>query len=179
MNKNTLKEFFFNFVRSRSITRHFHRLIMLESFSGTDINRDVPPTLTEKLSMAAQIEVEILLGQLNSHFDGLSESQADFVRGQVGLNQIAQDEPLRWWQHLWRCYKTPFDLLLTFLAIVSYITEDMKATIVISMMVVLSVMIRFWQESNSNRSADKLKAMVSNTATVIRRDIVEDARSGA
>lgn len=179
MNKNTLKEFFFNFVRSRSITRHFHRLIMLESFSGTDINRDVPPTLTEKLSMAAQIEVEILLGQLNSHFDGLSESQADFVRGQVGLNQIAQDEPLRWWQHLWRCYKTPFDLLLTFLAIVSYITEDMKATIVISMMVVLSVMIRFWQESNSNRSADKLKAMVSNTATVIRRDIVEDAMPDA
>ena len=42
-------------------------------------------------------------------------------------------------------------------------------------MVVLSTMIRFWQEAKSNRAADKLKAMVSNTATVMRRDVAEDA----
>jgi len=46
-------------------------------------------------------------------------------------------------------------------------------------MVVLSVMIRFWQERKSNRAADKLKAMVSNTATVIRHDLAEDAQEDA
>jgi Mg2+-importing ATPase len=64
---------------------------------------------------------------------------------------------------------------LTLLAVISYITEDMKATIVIGSMVVLSVAIRFWQERKSNIAADRLKAMVSNTATVIRRDTSEDA----
>jgi Mg2+-importing ATPase len=64
----------------------------------------------------------------------------------------------------------PFNLLLTLLAVISYVTEDMKATPVIGTMVVLSVAIRFWQERKSNIAADKLKAMVSNTATVIRRD---------
>ena len=34
----------------------------------------------------------------------------------------------------------------------------------------LATLIRFWQESKSNKAADKLKAMVSNTATVLRRD---------
>jgi P-type Mg2+ transporter len=55
----------------------------------------------------------------------------------------------------------------------------MKATIVITSMVVLSVMIRFWQESKSNRAADKLKAMVSNTATVLRPDSIENESLGS
>ena len=37
-------------------------------------------------------------------------------------------------------------------------------------MVVLSTLLRFWQEAKSNKAADALKAMVSNTATVLRRD---------
>ncbi|MGO4611063.1 hypothetical protein AB4142_32510, partial [Variovorax sp. 2RAF20] len=31
-------------------------------------------------------------------------------------------------------------------------------------------LLRFWQEAKSNKAADALKAMVSNTATVMRRD---------
>jgi Mg2+-importing ATPase len=179
MIKNTLKEFFASFVRTRAISRHFRRLAILDSFSGVSVNRDIPPSLSEKLCFAARSEAKTLLKQLDSHPDGLSESQAELVREQVGLNEIEQEKPLRWWQHLWRCYKTPFDLLLTFLAVVSYVTEDLTATIVISLMVVLSVMIRFWQESKSNRAADKLKAMVGNTASVIRRDRAEDAMEEA
>ena len=34
-------------------------------------------------------------------------------------------------------------------------------------------MIRFVQEGRSHRAAESLKAMVSNTATVIRRDVSE------
>ena len=41
--------------------------------------------------------------------------------------------------------------------------------------VVLSTLLRFWQETKSNKAADALKAMVSNTATVIRNDMSETA----
>ncbi|PYY66082.1 magnesium-translocating P-type ATPase, partial [Pseudomonas jessenii] len=75
------------------------------------------------------------------------------------------------WTHLWHCYKNPFNLLLTLLAVISWLTEDMKAAIVIFSMVVLSTLLRFWQETKSNQAADALKAMVSNTATVMRRDV--------
>lgn len=47
----------------------------------------------------------------------------------------------------------------------------MKATIVISSMVALSTLMRFFQGARSNKVADKLKEMVSNTATVLRRDL--------
>jgi len=45
---------------------------------------------------------------------------------------------------------------------------------VIGSMVVLSTLMRFIQESRSNTAADKLKEMVSNTATVSRHDVVQD-----
>jgi len=179
MNFNILKELFAGFVRNRAIGRHFRRLAMLDSLTGTGVSREVPPTLSQTLIAAAHSDVDALLKQLDSHPTGLSEAEAEAARERFGLNEIEQEKPQPWWLHLWHCYKTPFDLLLTLLAVISYVTEDIKATIVIGSMVVLSVLIRFWQESKSNQAADKLKAMVGNTATVIRRDVAEDAMEEA
>jgi Mg2+-importing ATPase len=174
-----LKELFAGFLRTRRITRHFRRLVLLESLKGTDVNREMPASLTHELVAAAISDTDTLLQRLESHADGLTEAQAAAIRQRVGLNEVEHEKPLAWWLHLWHCYKTPFDLLLTLLAVISYATEDLKAAIVISSMVVVSVAMRFWQERKSNKAADKLKAMVSNTATVVRRDPAEDAARDA
>ena len=175
MNFTLLKELFAGFLRTRHLARHFRRLALLDSIAQTGVSREVPPALTQTLVSAATAETDALLRQLDSHADGLSESQAEAVRARVGLNEVEHEKPLPWWTHLWHCYKNPFNLLLTLLAVISYLTEDMKATVVIGTMVVLSTLLRFWQEAKSNKAADALKAMVSNTATVIRRDLSEDA----
>ena len=70
-------------------------------------------------------------------------------------------------------------MLLTVLAVVSYVTEDMKATIVIAHMVVLATLDPLRAGGKSNQAADKLKAMVSNTATVMRRDLRGGGREEA
>lgn len=70
--------------------------------------------------------------------------------------------------HLWTCYRNPFNLLLTVLGIVSYSTEDLFAAGVIALMVGISTLLNFIQEARSTKAADALKAMVSNTATVLR-----------
>ena len=175
MNFTLLKELFAGFLRTRHLARHFRRLALLDTIAQTGVSREVPPALTQTLVSAATAETDALLRQLDSHADGLSESQAEAVRARVGLNEVEHEKPLPWWTHLWHCYKNPFNLLLTLLAVISYLTEDMKATVVIGTMVVLSTLLRFWQEAKSNKAADALKAMVSNTATVIRRDLSEDA----
>ncbi|QXH60350.1 magnesium-translocating P-type ATPase [Pseudomonas azerbaijanorientalis] len=169
--KLILKEFFAGFLRNRHIARHFRRLALLETFTDTTVSREVPPTLAQTLVNAAGSETGQLLDTLGSHTDGLSEPEADALREQFGLNEIEHEQPLPWWTHLWHCYKNPFNLLLTLLAVISWLTEDMKAAIVIFSMVVLSTLLRFWQETKSNQAADALKAMVSNTATVMRRDL--------
>ncbi|MBI3433136.1 MAG: magnesium-translocating P-type ATPase [Hydrogenophilales bacterium] len=175
MNFNLLKELFAGFLRTRHLARHFRRLALLDTLTQTGVSREVPAELAKTLVAAARSAPEALLEQLGSHSDGLAESQAERIRERVGLNEIEHEKPLPWWGHLWHCYKNPFNLLLTLLAVISYLTEDMKATVVISTMVVLSTLLRFWQEAKSNKAADALKAMVSNTATVIRRDVSENA----
>ncbi|MGY3258944.1 magnesium-translocating P-type ATPase [Pseudomonas chlororaphis] len=177
MNLTLLKEFFAGFLRTRHFARHFRRLALLESFSDASVSRDLPPSLAQTLVAAANDEAASLLQRLGSHTDGLSEAEAQALREQHGLNEVEHEQPLPWWTHLWHCYKNPFNLLLTLLAVISWLTEDMKAATVIFSMVVLSTLLRFWQEAKSNKAADALKAMVSNTATVLRRNVVDAAPS--
>lgn len=174
MEFRVITHFFAGFVKKHGFSKHFRRLLMLESFARESLSKDVPSGLAAKLKAAATCAPEVLLKEFDSHDDGLTTVAADLIREKFGPNEVGQEKPLSWWMHLWLCYRTPFDLLLTLLAVVSYLTEDMKATIVIGSMVVLSVAIRFWQERKSSLAADKLKAMVSNTATVLRRHISED-----
>ena len=170
MNLTLLKEFFAGFLRTRHIARHFRRLAMLETVTDASVSREVPPSLAQTLVASANRSTVQLLGVLGSHAEGLSTQEADALRVQYGLNEVEHEQPLPWWVHLWHCYKNPFNLLLTLLAVISWLTEDMKAATVIFSMVVLSTLLRFWQEAKSNKAADALKAMVSNTATVLRRD---------
>ena len=169
MRPTILREVFAGFLRTRRIVRHFRRRALLETLTRTGVSREIPAALTQPLAAAAIADAQALLEQLGSHEDGLSEAQAEGIRERVGPNEVEHEKPLPRWMHLWHCYRNPFNLLLTLLAIVSYLTHDMKGTLVIGTMVVLSTVLRFWQEGKSNQAADALKAMVSNTATVLRR----------
>ena len=167
---SVLKRFFAAFLRSHAFTRHFRRLALLEGITRTGVSREPPPELARELAAVAKDNAEALLARLGSSAKGLTEPQVEAIRARVGLNEIEHERPLPWWRHLWLAYLTPFNLLLTLLTLVSYVTEDMKAAIVIGVMVVLATLIRFWQETKSGKAAEKLKAMVRTTATAIRRE---------
>ena len=137
MKSNFLKELFAGFLRTRHLARHFSRRLLLETLERTGVSREVPATQAQSLVAAATSDTDTLIKTLDTHTDGLTESQAVAVRERVGLNEVEHEKPLPWWQHLWHCYRNPFNLLLTLLAVISYLTEDMKATIVISTMVAL------------------------------------------
>jgi Mg2+-importing ATPase len=167
---NFMRELYGSFVRARAMTRHFSRFSVLDALRGDAAARVAPPQLNLRLLEAAQQPVGRLLDDLGSHPDGLTDGQADAERDRVGPNEVGHEKPLPWYRHLWHCYRNPFNLLLTLLAGLSWYTGDMDGAILIASMVVLSTALRFVQESRSNRAADKLKEMVSNTATVLRRD---------
>ena len=171
MNLDNLKIPFARLVGVGASLRHFNRVAILDMFRGVVVDREAPSRLAAVLVDASGADPAALVDRLGSHVDGLTEVEADAVRDTTGLNTIQAEQAQRWWQHLWHCYANPFNLLLTLLAFVSYLTEDAKATIVIGSMVALSTILRFVQESRSNRAADRLKDMVSTTATVLRRDV--------
>jgi len=164
-----LNAWFDAFLRSRRAANLFRRRALPDAGVGRGAAGAVPTDFSDALRRLAQVPVAAALAAVASHPDGLATDEADARLARVGPNEIDHEKPLPWWRHLWQCYRNPFNLLLSLLAVVSWLTEDVKATVVIGTMVVLSTLIRFVQEGRSNRAAERLKALVGNNARVLRR----------
>jgi Mg2+-importing ATPase len=116
----------------------------------------------------ARADTDTVLKELGSQPSGLSEAEADSRLKQVGTNEIAREKRQSVLMRLLGNIKNPLVLLLLALGVLSYLTGDLRATVVIFVMVVLGVVLRFVQEMRADNAAEKLKAMVSNTATLVR-----------
>ncbi len=110
------------------------------------------------------------LERLDTTRHGLTAAAAEQRRDEIGLNEIAHETEPAWYVQLVHAFINPFIGVLAVLGVVSYLTGDVKAVIVISVMVTISALLRFLQEFRSNRAAVALKAMVRTSATVERTD---------
>ncbi|HET7930419.1 MAG TPA: cation-transporting P-type ATPase, partial [Rhodanobacteraceae bacterium] len=112
-----------------------------------------------------------LLASLDTSAAGLDEEQIEDRLDRDGVNQASHEKPLHWALQLARTFRNPFIIVLLLLAVVQLLTspDDLTGPIIIAVMVLISVGLSFSQEFRSSRAAEKLKAMVRNSATVTRR----------
>jgi Mg2+-importing ATPase len=128
---------------------------------------------------AARLESEEVYKKLETSADGLTEPEAEQRLARYGPNAVAQEREHGWVWRLLMATKNPLVILLTALVAVSLVSAlfaespddaatDVRAAIVMALMVVLGVALRFVQELRADTAAAKLKAMISVTATVVR-----------
>jgi len=110
-----------------------------------------------------------VFAELGTCADGLTQPEADARLRRVGLNEIARTDRQSIGREVYLRVRNPLNALLLSLAVVSWLTGDARAAIVIAVMVLLSVTLGFVQEHRSNRAAEALRAMVRTTASVRRR----------
>jgi Mg2+-importing ATPase len=117
------------------------------------------------------------LKQLDAVRSGLTPEQVEERLEQYGPNEVTHEKPPSWYQQLFHAFVTPFNGVLFTVSIVSLFTDvifavpedrTFRTIIVLGTMVLLSTLLRFWQEYRSNKAAEELKAMVSSTAAVLR-----------
>nr|WP_231956273.1 magnesium-translocating P-type ATPase [Aneurinibacillus soli] len=130
--------------------------------------------MVDRLIEAASCPSEYVLENLSTSSKGLSESEAKRRLEHVGRNQIAHERPPAWYIQLLSCFRNPFILILLGLAVFSFFTDDTEAVIISSTMVSISVLISFTQEYRSMQTAEKLKAMVKTTSSVIRQSTAKE-----
>jgi Mg2+-importing ATPase len=123
---------------------------------------------SDQLLEKARADSDAVLKELDSQLNGLSEAQAASRLKQYGSNEIAREKRQSPLMRLINNIKNPLVILLTALGVLSFLTGDLRAMVVIFVMVVLGVVLRYFQEMRADNAAEKLKAMVSNTATIIR-----------
>jgi P-type Mg2+ transporter len=121
-----------------------------------------------QLLESARADIDTVLKELGSQLSGLSEAEAGSRLKRVGTNEIAREQRQSALMRLLGNVANPLVLLLLALGVLSFLTGDLRATVVIFVMVVLGVVLRFFQELRADNAAAKLQAMVSNTATLVR-----------
>lgn len=135
-------------------------------------------TVSPLLWELAQGDPPVALKTMEASLEGLTDAEVDRRRRIYGRNEVAHEKSPPWWLQLLKAFSSPFILVLLILAIVSYITDiclarepqavDWRKVIILAAMILVSGILRFWQEFRSIRAADRLKAMVRTTATVSR-----------
>lgn len=110
---------------------------------------------------------------------GLDKVTVSDLRVRYGRNEVAHDKPAPAWLQFLKTFTNPFILILLFLAGVMVITDVVLAdpnespnytgVLTVCVMVLVSAVLRFWQEYRSARSAEQLKALVRTTAAVTRQ----------
>ena len=106
---------------------------------------------------------------------GLSTKKAEESIHNLGPNEIKQAKPKKWYHYLFESLLTPFNCILIGISIILVYTDIYLAEtpsyaniIVIAILVVASTLLDFFESYRSNKAAEKLKAMVATTASVIR-----------
>src|SRR5664280_3910712 len=117
------------------------------------------------------------LKRLDAVRSGLTPEQVEERLEKYGPNEVTHEKPPSWYRQLFHAFVTPFNGVLFTVSIVSLFTDvifaapedrSFRTIIVLTTMVLLSTLLRFWQEFRSNKAAAELKAMVSSTTAVLR-----------
>ncbi len=107
--------------------------------------------------------------------NGLSSSIANAKLHKLGFNEITQNKSKKWYHYFFKSLFTPFNSILIGITFVLLFTDvylpqtpNYANIIVIAILVFTSTLLDFFEEYKSNKAADKLKALVATTSSVIR-----------
>ncbi|MBR2649284.1 MAG: magnesium-translocating P-type ATPase [Sediminibacterium sp.] len=158
-----------------TVTQNIKSKLSIGNGNGNGLNEEA----VKKLRNISRSDEQLYFEMLDSSLEGITEAQVHERLKEYGLNEIQHEKAPSWFNQLFHAFITPFTGILVAIALISLITDviianpenrDYKTVILVSIMVLISSFLRFFQEYRSNRAAEQLKSMVKTTATVIRKD---------
>ena len=138
---------------------------------------------TEKVLLLAGQQMEQLFDFFHSSSSGLSGDDAEQRQETYGPNEILHEKRKSPIILFIKTFINPFIGILTVLALVSLVIDVIMAppeekewsgVIIITIMVLLSVIMRFWQEQKSGEATSALLRMVKNTCAVKRDGKIDE-----
>ena len=131
-----------------------------------------------KLQNASSQDDKFVYAMLETSEKGITDTTAEERRLKFGINELQHQKAPKRLMQLLKAFANPFIYILLVIAVVSFVIDvwlpsvedrDFKTVIVVSVMILVSALLRFVQEYRSNSAAEKLKSMVKTTATVFRK----------
>ena len=168
MRKMVLKNRLFEFIKLALLAplMLIASVVMFHPARNGFRRRDI--RISAKLLAASQADTNTVLQEFDTTLLGLNGEEVESRQEKYGFNDVARERNQSAAARLVVIIKNPLILLLSILGLVSFFIHDMPAALVIGILLGISIVLRFVQEINADRAAERLKAMVSTTATALR-----------
>lgn len=136
----------------------------------------------EKIFLASKLPMSSVFSYFQTAPQGLNNEEVEKRQSLYGRNEVEHEKKMHPLTMLIKAFINPFIGVLTALIIISYIIDvyiaapeekDFTSIIIIASMVILSTILRFWQEYKASVSSEALQKMVTNTCTAKRDDGTE------
>ncbi len=114
------------------------------------------------------LPLDALLSELDATRAGLTESQAQDRLRKFGQNQVAPAKPFRAVREFLHFFANPLVLILLVASVVSYATGGHVEALIIAAIVVVSVILNFYQVFQAQHAVEDLRRRVALTASAIR-----------
>ncbi|MBF0544254.1 MAG: magnesium-translocating P-type ATPase [Candidatus Riflebacteria bacterium] len=122
----------------------------------------------QNLIELCRVSNEKALEQLHSNPKGLDSPSVNRARDEFGPNEVAQRQKPGFIKEIAIRCKNPLVIQLLVICSISILMGDLRAATVVGGMVILSVILGYYQEARSNEAAEKLRRMVQTTTAVVR-----------
>jgi len=116
----------------------------------------------------AVLPPEAVIARQKTSERGITHDAVLERRERWGLNQVGTKHKLSVFGEIYERAKNPLVIQLLVIAIASAAMEDIPSAVVVSLMIVLSVILAYVQEAQSNKAVEKLLAMVKTNCLVVR-----------
>ena len=120
------------------------------------------------LQRFSSLTKEEIFSDLETGDFGLNDKKVKIRLHVYGKNELEYKKKKKWYETLLHILINPLIILFFFIIVVSLFTQDYQTSFIISLMVFISLIIRFIQETKAYNEAEKLMSLVKTTATVIR-----------
>ncbi|MFA4975547.1 MAG: magnesium-translocating P-type ATPase [Candidatus Paceibacterota bacterium] len=145
--------------------------IFTKSKKEKDLINSIKKNLFDSLYKFAKNDIDFTISNLKSNILGLSEEEAKKRLNIYGSNDIGNEKKISHIYKLLKIFRNPLNLLLSTLALISLFIGDIKSFSIIILMVFLSVILNFYQETKADIASEKLKEITHIKITVIRNNI--------
>ena len=122
------------------------------------------------------LPAEELFTRLNTPTTGLSFQEAQGRLEAYGRNELAQSHEHSAIHEFLLHFKSPLVIILLIAAAITGILGEIANVVIIFVIVLVSVVLDFYQENKAEKAAQLLKEKVTTTATVLRDNVKQEIK---
>ena len=124
--------------------------------------------ILEKYVNKSRKNIEEILNDTGSSFDGLNDKKAEKLLKQNGYNVVVKNEKKSKIYFLINSFKDKFIIILLVLALINYFLSDAFSTYIILGIAIISALIRYFQDYSVYKFNQELKSKLYTTTNIVR-----------